>query len=66
MSWKVLREEWGAAVFVVTVLVGLVAVPIAFSVRQPPTVSSGFEAAPTPPPLASEASTASQASTATP
>ncbi len=67
MNWGTfLRREWGAATFVATVIVGLVAVPLAlyFGNQSPAPVS-----VPTPTPSASVASapaTASPARTASP
>jgi hypothetical protein len=41
MSWPFIRREWGAVTFVLTVLVGVLAVPIALYFEHP----SGSEGA---------------------
>lgn len=43
MNWSVLRGEWGAVTFVLTVLVGVILVPVAlYLANQSPTpVSTG-------------------------
>ena len=65
MSWGAfLRREWGAATFVVTVIAGLVVVPLAlyFAHQGPSAVT-----VPTPTPtVASGAATATPAQVATP
>lgn len=65
MNWGTfLRREWGAATFVVTVIVGLVAVPLALYFGNQ---SAAPVTIPTPTPaVASGASTASPAATASP
>ncbi len=65
MNWATfLRREWGAATFVVTVIVGLVAVPLALYFGN---VSAAPVNVPTPTPtVASGANVASPAATATP
>ena len=35
MSWSFIRREWGAATFVLTVLIGVLAVPIALYFEHP-------------------------------
>ncbi len=38
MNWELLRREWGAVAFVITVLIGLVVVPVTlFVANQSPT-----------------------------
>ncbi|HEV2029192.1 MAG TPA: hypothetical protein VGS16_11790 [Candidatus Dormibacteraeota bacterium] len=64
MNWAVLRREWGAVTFVLTVVVGMIIVPLALflanqgpgpiTVPSTPTVTS---------PVASSAQTASPART---
>jgi len=43
MNWSVLRREWGAVTFVLTVLVGVVLVPVALYLTNvsPTAVSTG-------------------------
>jgi hypothetical protein len=61
VNWgQFLRREWGAATFVVTVVAGLVAVPIAL------VVGGNGPSAPVNVPVASSPRTASAPSTATP
>jgi len=61
VNWgQFLRREWGAATFVVTVVAGLVAVPIAL------VVGGNGPSAPVNVPVASSPRTASPPSTATP
>lgn len=65
MNWGTfLRREWGAATFVVTVIVGLVAVPLALYLGNQ---SAAPVNVPTPTPtVASGANVASPAATASP
>lgn len=64
MSWSFARREWGAVTFVLTVAIGLVAVPLAFLVgHHGPSPVALPSASPTAsaPAIASAASTASRA-----
>lgn len=66
MNWDFLRREWGAVTFVLTVLVGLVVVPLGlvFANQSPGPVSASF---PTPEVSAASAPrTAAEAPTASP
>lgn len=66
MSWsRFLRREWGAATFVLTVIIGLVAVPLALYIgnQAPRPINIPVVVTPTP---ASGASTATPALTASP
>lgn len=78
MNWSVLRREWGAVTFVLTVLVGMIVVPVALyltnlgpgpvAVPVVPTVSSARAsgaqlASPTPTPTASPTPSASPSPT---
>ncbi len=66
MDWGTfLRREWGAALFVVTVIVGLVAVPVALSLNGQKPVAQVAVATPTPAP-ASAPRVATSAAVTTP
>lgn len=66
MDWGTfLRREWGAALFVVTVIVGLVAVPAALYLNGQKPVAQVAVATPTPVP-ASSPRVASSAAVTTP
>ena len=62
MNWSVLRREWGAVTFVLTVLVGIIVVPLALyftnqgpaAIAAPPVITSAS-------PIASSAQTATSA-----
>ncbi|MHB8611521.1 MAG: hypothetical protein ACYDAL_03690 [Candidatus Dormibacteraceae bacterium] len=61
MNWSVLRREWGAVTFVLTVIVGMIVVPLAlyFTNQGPAPIAA--------PPVTTVASpTASSAQTASP
>jgi hypothetical protein len=63
VSWNFLKREWGAVTFVLTVLIGLVVVPVALYLDSQGS-SAAVAAAPTPSAPASAASTARPASAA--
>ena len=48
MNRSFLAREWGAATFVLTVLVGIIVVPIALVVGNKPTAPPALPATPTP------------------
>jgi hypothetical protein len=49
LSWSFIRREWGAVTFLLTVLIGIVAVPLALEIGN----RSSAPAAPVPRPAAS-------------
>ncbi len=69
MDWSIVRREWGAVSFVVTVLIGLIVVPIALFIGNQgsaapvvlpspsPTVTSAASPGPSPTTSASPAAT---------
>lgn len=61
MNWSVLRREWGAVTFVLTVLVGMIVVPLAlyFNNQGPAAIAA-------PPVVITTPATASSAQTASP
>ncbi|HEY4914708.1 MAG TPA: hypothetical protein VIJ91_12405 [Candidatus Dormibacteraeota bacterium] len=61
MNWSVLRKEWGAVTFVVTVLVGIIIVPLALYFTQ-----QGPAAIAAPPVATASAARASSAEVASP
>lgn len=61
MNWAVLRREWGAVSFVLTVLVGIIVVPLALYFTN-----QGPSALVTPGLVTSSSARASAAQTATP
>ncbi len=66
MNWSVLRREWGAVTFVLTVIVGMIVVPLAlYFNNQGPAAIAAPPVARTASPIASSAQTASSAATAT-
>ena len=61
MNWSVLRKEWGAVTFVLTVLVGIIVVPLAlYFLNQGPTAIGA------PPVTTASAARASTVETASP
>ena len=63
MNWSVLRREWGAVTFVLTVLVGMVVVPLAlYFTNQGP----GPVAVPVVPTVSSARATSAQLASPTP
>jgi hypothetical protein len=60
VNWSVLRKEWGAVTFVLTVLVGIIVVPLAlyFTNQGPAAIAA-------PPVVIATPATASSAQTAT-
>jgi len=66
VNWSVLRREWGAVTFVLTVIVGMMVVPLAlYFNNQGPAAIAAPPVATTTSPIASSAQTASSAATAT-
>ena len=64
MNWSVLRREWGAVTFVLTVLVGMIVVPLAlYFTNQGPAAIAAPPVATSASPIASSATTASSAAT---
>ena len=62
MNWSVLRREWGAVTFVLTVLVGIIVVPLAlYFTNQGPAAIAAPPAVIATPATASSARTASAA-----
>jgi FtsH-binding integral membrane protein len=61
VNWSVLRKEWGAVTFVVTVLVGIIVVPLALYFTQ-----QGPAAIAAPPVATASAARASSAEVASP
>jgi len=61
VNWSVLRKEWGAVTFVVTVLVGIIVVPLALYFAQ-----QGPAAIAAPPVATASAARASSAEVASP
>jgi len=61
VNWSVLRKEWGAVTFVVTVLVGIIIVPLALYFTQ-----QGPAAIAAPPVATASAARASSAEVASP
>jgi hypothetical protein len=61
VNWSVLRKEWGAVTFIVTVLVGIIVVPLALYFTQ-----QGPAAIAAPPVATASAARASSAEVASP
>ena len=62
MNWSVLRKEWGAVTFVLTVIVGIIVVPLAlYFTNQGPTAIAAPPVVIATPATASSAQTASSA-----
>jgi hypothetical protein len=61
VNWAVLRREWGAVTFVLTVIVGMIVVPLALYFNNP-----GPAAIAAPPVSTASAARASSAETASP
>ncbi|MGH7912909.1 MAG: hypothetical protein ACREQM_13195 [Candidatus Dormibacteraceae bacterium] len=78
MNWSFVRKEWGAVSFVVAVIVGVIAVPVALIVHNPSNTGATLQSpAPvstpassartlTPSPAASPSASPSPSSTPTP
>jgi len=65
VNWSVLRREWGAVTFVLTVIVGMIVVPLAlYFNNQGPAAIAAPPVATSASPIASSATTASSAATA--
>ena len=63
MNWGVLRKEWGAVTFVLTVLVGVIVVPLALYLTN---LGPGPVAVPVVPTVSSARASAAQLASPTP
>ncbi len=50
MNWAFVRREWGAVVFVLTVLIGMIVVPAALILNKPQTTGANTVLVSSPPP----------------
>ena len=61
MNWSVLRKEWGAVTFVLTVLVGIIVVPLAlYFTNQGPAAIAAPPVATSASPIASSVATSTR------